>query len=229
MSATRFQSIYGVRLEIPLDYKDSKMEENTFYNDSNMTMSRWLSSSNGFEDVPFIYERNLTDNKAHWKPRIDMLETAFATNLLFSISIVPKSPSIIQTWHQQKATEEYDTEKYFQVEKDDLTREVPILKDNRYQGFLKPYFDYQSIQHPHDQNFKPINKISLSFENEIEDHLEKIESENLKKGLKATLIHFLNDSEAKQIGLLYLQPDHASEKTQRAIFVKPFVQPFVKA
>lgn len=189
-----------------------------------------LNKRYGF--LPFIYERDEKEwseqeiESITWFPRIMMFSTAFKCGDIFAISIVPKNPSIQQTWYLKKAKIHdplYDFCRWSEgTKKDYACTDGSDQRDPQPEdwqgGFIKPFENYYSNDHRSTIDLgrlPPTAKCEhLSNQQDVERVVSLHDPQTSQEAIKSILNQFLLDSEATHLGLLTLNPH------QQWIFLK---------
>jgi len=167
------------------------------------------------QSCPGMYERNPVHaaERDKWQPRINMFETAYQTEQIFAISIVPKNPSMRQTWYQKrilKTTPDYffhgststkikHSECFTRVQTDE---QMPIKQP----GFIEPFSAFSSAKFGADPTFsnsERVRQVWLQTRLDVENALVEVGELPLKTQLTTILTHFLIDTEAKSVGLIF--------------------------
>ena len=187
----------------------------------------------------FIYERDEMQfddaiEKLGWQPRIAMIEEAFTSHSIFSLSIVPTDPTIAQTWYDKKSV--CPAEPISPVDEKllkELFGELPVETDpsiaSKWKmrevtsskkasqihpsptltGFFSPFSTFSSeLAAPqYDPQHLPDSVITAHAfsEEEVEAAIKTFESCALKTKIKNIVDSFAEDIHSQGIGLLVLQ------------------------
>lgn len=187
-------------------------------------------------DAPlFMHETGNTEvgpngREGKWRFRISMFFTAFKCKTLFAISIVPKNPSVMQTWYLKKPCLHdplYDmcksgvSIKNGEEIHDGTTQRNAQAKDFK-GGFIKPFQAYYT------NNYRPtVDLTNLPQFVQVEPIFDNQDLTNIvatypipsQNSIHSILSDFIQDTEATHLGLLMLNPQQ--QRAEQRVFTKP--------
>jgi hypothetical protein len=185
-----------------------------------------------------FYEKNyktFTDEqeREQWLPRINIIDFAQTTNLIFTLSIIPYNPDTEQTWYYKrcfysvKAIPENTVKlkKIFGgfvpsripttssgIKHDTIHEKITANDKNPEEictGFFKPFPTFYSkkkgVQFDPIMLPKSIIVCNVFKEEELIYSLNKIINADLKEIVQKIILLFINDTHAKGLGLTILQ------------------------
>lgn len=170
--------------------------------------------------APMIYERDkLKDTEQKkWTSRIQMFETAYKSDNIFVISIVPSNPKECQTWYQKRILKSSNPD--LLPESSELEHKQSFCLSPRKEGkiplkqlgFLKPFETFSSQNYEADPIFEKIEASWIGSSEEIEKSLNDIKKVQLKEQMKMILTHFIADEQTKSVGITFRDGDKAGFK-----------------
>lgn len=205
-------------------------------------MRQWARTRNIRKDrLPFIFERDhkvyqSESEKRQWQSRIRLFEkVASATGFVFSISIVPTDPSILQSWYYKKSykinedlADLPDAESQEFLESNCDENSISSNPPPTFRGFTKPYLQFDSKDFGAD--IDPMNpdrfveQHYVSSKESIQEAIRDIRSEELQTTTSDILDSFMVDENAAEMSLILLEPNEdTSKQVKRILFTKPFV------
>jgi hypothetical protein len=186
-------------------------------------------------DVPlFMHETGNAEvgsngQEGKWRFRISMFFTAFKCKTLFAISIVPKNPTVMQTWYLKKACLHdplYDicvssvSATHGEEIHDGTTVRNAQAEDFK-GGFIKPFQAYYT------NNYRPtvdltnlpqLVQVEPIFDNQDLTGIVATYPVSSQNSIHSILSDFIQDTEATHLGLLTLNPQQ--QRTEQRIFMK---------
>jgi hypothetical protein len=187
-----------------------------------------------FPICAILFSEEKKEGQDSWLPRRHMFETAATDTKIFSLSIVPKEPSIFQLWFFKQAVTPlkgchaslaglHETYGFFD-RKQRAYGSMPTPQDHPriMQGLVKPYPTFCSAKYQAeiDPEHLPANvtRFFLSRLEEIPSAIEDISPLDLREKVHTILTDFLNDPHAAEAGMTILQP--ASMTVKKRLFSK---------
>lgn len=190
--------------------------------------------SYAFPDYPHLVV-HVSDQGLDWQPRNKLIQLAIQDRLIFAISFIPINPETKQDWYFKKnvqclTVDDSVAENIKIVEllqylpSQDRPFEAVSLISNQafsflkakvnkpsevFTGFFKPYPTFSSdlAAAEFDPNHLPANvtKANVFSENEVNLSLAKIKNHDLRDRVNGIIIVFIEDFQAKGMGLTILQ------------------------
>ncbi len=225
----RVQNAMRMKTEIP-------QEEGVYVRKTDRTITGALV--HGQVNIP-IYERDEKEfadatERQEWQPRIELIEKAFVSPLIFSISLIPTDPNTQQTLYSKKSLGQADplpsdqeliaffgflppggrgpsqASEFKTAEKISIAKAGDIAPPQRLTGFFLPYPTFSSELAAAEYNPAhlpaSVGRVYAFSETEVERSVADMENGDLQARIKSIVSSFTDDVHARGLGMVILQP-----------------------